>query len=304
MCTRAAVLVSLVGTVWGCGSLKDPCVDKGHKLNEGEKLTKTVTCHTYGLYPQLFEGGITTTSADVNLTIYSVKGDKTTTLVEPTQLSDSSPWIFPADKSKCNPINTCYIGKSSNHINVDIVCVTKGGCEVDVSLSAGCGNSGTRVDCVLTDWTQCSGELPGPCYQIRFKSASYNGGTECDGPTREECACPGAPVTPPPTHSPGYTPPPTNSPTRSPTESPVPPATRSPTHPGDTSAPAPKSLSPSSSPVASSSSSKLPIIIGAAGGGAVVLGVIVGVVIWHLKCRKPKDGEEGLLNEQPQEEDA
>lgn len=298
MCTRAALLASLVGTVWGCGSLEKPCQDMKHKLNEGEKLTKTVTCHDHGLWPQIFQGKISTTGeADtLNLTIYSVQGDKTTTLVEPTQLSSSAPWTFPADPSKCQPLETCYMGKSSKHINVDIVCVTKGGCEVDVSLSSGCGNSGPPVNCVFTQWTTCAGHYPGPCFHHRFEGHNYNGGTECDGPLEEECGCPGAPVTPSPTHSPGYhTNAPSPSPTHSPTAEKV--ATHSPTHPGDTNAPESKTLSPSSSPAAPSSSSKLPIILGAAGGGVVVLGAIIGFAVWYLKCRKSGPEKEGLMNE-------
>lgn len=293
MCTRAALLASLVGTVWGCGSLEKPCEDMNHKLNEGEKLTKTVTCHNHGLWPQIFQGKISTTGdADtLNLTIYSVQGDKTTTLVEPTQLSSSAPWTFPADPSKCQPLETCYMGKSSNHINVDIVCVTKGGCEVDVSLSSGCGNSGPPVNCVFTQWTKCVGH--GHCYHHRFEGQNWNGGTECDGPLEEECACPGVPPTPSP---PGHD---TNSPTPSPTHNPEK-GTKSPTHPGDTNAPESKTLSPSSSPAAPSSSSKLPIIIGAAAGGAVVLGAIIGGAVWYLKCRKPGGESEGLMNESPE----
>jgi len=313
MCTRAFLLVSLVGTVWGCGSLKTPCEDKGHKLNKGEVLKKVVNCNLRpGLYPQIFQGSISTTS-DVNLTIYSAnRAEKNLdTLVAPTEISNSA-WKFPADPSKCDPLYTCYMGKLAHHINVEITCNSKDGCEVDTILSSGCGDSQAPTDCVWTQWTTCTGS--GTCYHHRFASRNFNGGSACEGPQSEECTCPG----PQPTHSPGYTNPPTPSPTLSPTgptaspgssqtPSPTmspgstmsPNATESPTHP-DTPVPttSPENVTFSPTAPSSGSSSKVPIIVGASVGGAVVVGAIVGAIIWHLKCRKAKDGErQGLMNE-------
>lgn len=303
MWTRAAVLGSLVGAVWGCGGLVEPCTDMDHKLNEDEALQKTVTCNTYGLWPQVFSANVTTTSADVNVTVWSVGVDKTgapriTTLVKPTQVSDSAPYSFtPQGDSTCLPhFWDCYLNKHSKdtQVIVNIECKTKGGCDVDVSLSSGCGDREAPVNCVFTEWGDtCIGHHP-PCYQHRFTSPNYNGGSECHGTTVKECEC-GKPVPPPgaetpaPTKSPGHGDK-TDAPTPSPTLSP----TLSPTRPGDTSAPKPSvaTLAPSGS---SGSSSKLPIILGAAGGGVVVL-IIVGVVAW-FKCRKGKGGDEqGLLN--------
>eukprot|EP00756_Hemistasia_phaeocysticola_P033954 Hpha_TRINITY_DN16495_c0_g2::TRINITY_DN16495_c0_g2_i1::g.159793::m.159793 len=312
MCSaRAVVLMSLVGTVLGCGSIQDHCKLVNGSIEVGKKITTGTHCPSGVMHPQLFQGHVSTKDGDeLELFVYSRYSNDghNKTVVPRTKITTY--WNHPS--APCIPLNKCYIGDGGfDELHIEIACTktTKGACEVDYSIALGCGNNGKQIMCTWTDWSPCAqGAGPkGNCTQNRFSNGPYNGGPECQGAAYRQCECP--------THSPTHHPtestdapttaPPTRNPSR-PGDSSAP--TQSPSHPGDTSPPVPITASPSSSPsgspqAPSGSSSHTGAIVGGVLGG--IAGVaLIGAIIYFVTKKGAASASTGagapLVNEQGQ----